>query len=112
MNDFSLKQRNVQKTNSDSESIASDYLDELQSFTNTDSSSLNKYNKKFNDKQEQVESLFSQSILFASNQSNSADDSSSSSMTIENLLWFLASIILIYLTDIFNVILYNTTIYR
>ena len=30
MNDFSLKQRNVQKTNSDNESIASDYLDELQ----------------------------------------------------------------------------------
>jgi hypothetical protein len=99
MNDSSLKQRKIEITNNDNESIASDYLDE------------SKY-KKFDDKQQQIESLFSQSILFASNQSNSSDDSSSSSMTIENFLWFLASIVLIYFTDIFNVILYDTTIYR
>jgi hypothetical protein len=134
MNEFLLKQRNNAHKDAtagsespsspllnDNESITSEYLDEIQSFNDQDllyraykKSDNNTGGKTYDDKQEQTIAsiLFSQAPTSNLADANSNQETSATSMTIENTLWFLASVALIYFTDIINVFMYDKTVYR
>ena len=65
------------------------------------------------DKKQQTTPLNDDPSLEESLKSKKApNDLASSDQSIENLLWFLAAIFLVYFTDICKVILYDQTIYR